>query len=80
MTEDYAWHVRSYLAGAGRDPRRFVHYVQRYRRPDEPGRAPGFVSVRCWNTEAEAEAAAAQANAAEASAEEPSFSFQSSFF
>ena len=76
MTEDHAaWHVRSYLAGMGRDPTRFVHYVQRYSRPDEPmeGRLSGFVSIRCWDTEAEAEAAAAQANAGE-----PAFTFRPS--
>ena len=63
MTPDYTWHVRSYLAGMGHEPRRFVHYVQRYASPEEVGRRSGFVSLKSWTDGEEAEKAAAEANA-----------------
>lgn len=63
MTADGAWHVSSVLAGMGDRPGRFVHYVQRYVRPQEGRRYTGDVATRTWASRDEAQAAADAANA-----------------
>lgn len=57
------WHVCGVLAGMGRDPHAFVHYVQRYVMPQEGLRYTGDVATRTWATREEAQAAADAANA-----------------
>lgn len=58
-----AWHVSSVLAGMGNRPGVFVHYVQRYVRPQEGRRYTGDIATRTWDTREAAQAAADEANA-----------------
>ena len=58
----YDWHVSSVLEGMGQNPRAFVHYVQRYTRPDDSRRYTGEVSTRTWADADAAQQAATAAN------------------
>lgn len=52
----YAWHVSSVLAFPVTPARLMAHHVQRYRRPEEPGRETGEILSQTFATEAHARA------------------------
>jgi len=58
----YDWHVSAAREGMG-SRGRFVYYVQRYTRPEDPRRFTGDVSTRTWSDDLEAQRAADEANA-----------------
>lgn len=58
----YNWHISSVLTGSGERPGDFVHYVQRYTRPDDPRRYSGEISTRTWCNADDAQTAASAAN------------------
>lgn len=76
-TDDGAWHVSSVLTGMGQRPGSFVHYVQRYVRPQEGRRYTGDVATRTWADRDQAQAAADAANARPEAA--PPFTFRGTY-